>query len=520
MKRISKLSTSSLLANLCGLALLLETEFAPAATAGLAASKSTTNAPPKLNVEEKPLTREVKAATSFAPVVKKVAPSVVNIYSSMTIRERPTSNPLLEDPFFRRFFGDRFGEQLEPRERKAQSLGSGIIVTSDGYILTANHVVSGAEEIMIGLASGPKEYDAKIIGSDPATDVAVLKIDAKNVPAATIADSDKLEVGDMVLAIGNPYAVGQTVTMGIVSATGRGGFGVTGYENFIQTDAAINPGNSGGALVDAEGRLVGINTWIMSRSGGFQGIGFAVPINMARYVMDRLTHEGKVTRGYLGIAPQPLTLDLVKAFNLPDDSSGVLVGQVVPDTPAEKAGVKNGDVILEINGKKMTDPRTLKLLVAQLSPGTKVTLRILRGEPGRTPAEKTLAATLNELPQEELISERSRNAPTERSRSGVDGLDGVEVTDLDARTRRQVRVPNNVHGALISNVDQNSNAAEAGLQPGDVILEIDRQPVRSAEDAVALSEKSKGDQVLLHVWRGSGGQGAMLYIPVDNKKRR
>jgi len=461
--------------------------FCFCAEGALFSNKATNNPPAKLNIQETPLTREVKAATSFAPIVKKVAPSVVNIYSTMIVRERPRQNPLLEDPFFRQFFGDRFNGQLQPREHKEQGLGSGIIVTADGYILTGNHVIEGADKVKVALANGQKEYDAKIIGTDPATDVAVLKIDdGKDLPAAIIADSDKVEVGDTVLAIGNPFAVGQTVTMGIVSAIGRGGFGVTGYENFIQTDASINPGNSGGALVDAEVRLIGINTWIISRSGGSQGIGFAVPINMARYVMDRLTREGKVTRGYLGINPQPLTMDLAKAFNLPDDSSGVMVGGVMPGTAAEKAGLKNGDVILEINGKKMTDPRTLQLMVAQLSPGTKVTLLILRSEPGKAPTEKTLTATLIELPQEALAG-RSRASPTEHGRASLDALEGVEVTDLDTRTRRQLDIPNTTRGALVTNVEEDSNASEAGLRPGDVILEIDRQPVHNADDAVALS---------------------------------
>ena len=257
------------------------------------------NPAPKLNIQDTPINRSLKAATSVAPVIKKVAPSVVNIYSTVTIRERP--NPLFSDPFFRRFFGEDSGDQTQPRTHREQSLGSGVIVSPDGYILTANHVVEGADKVKVALASGEKEFDAKVIGTDPATDTAVLKVDGKNLPAITIADSDKLEVGDVVLAIGNPFGVGQTVTMGIVSALGRGGFGINNYENFIQTDAAINLGNSGGPLVDAEGRLVGINTWIISRSGGSQGLGFAVPINMARYAMERLISEGKVTRGYLGL---------------------------------------------------------------------------------------------------------------------------------------------------------------------------------------------------------------------------
>ena len=507
-------------AGACGLALLLAVELGPSRAAAQAAGDITIKSPPKLNLQEAPLKPEIKAATSLGPVIKKIAPSVVNIYSTVTIRERAVPNPLFDDPFFRRFFGDRFGEQSQPRERKTQSLGSGIIVTSDGYILTANHVIEGADKISVALASGDKEYDAKIVGTDPPTDVAVLKIEAKGLPAAVVADSDKLEVGDAVLAIGNPFGVGQTVTRGIVSATGRGGFGVTGYENFIQTDAAINPGNSGGALVDAEGRLVGINTWIISRTGGYQGIGFAVPINMARFVMDRLTHEGKVTRGFLGVRPQLLTLNLAKAFHLPDDSSGVMVGEVEPNTPADKAGVKNGDVIVEINGKKMTDPRSLVLFVSQMSPGSRVTLRILRSEPGRAPVEKTLAASLTEKPEEETAS-RSRSPQQDRSRTSIDGLDGVEVTDIETRTRRQLGIPSSLRGALVSNVEEDSNAAKAGLQPGDVILEIDRQPVGNAQDAVSLSKRAKGDSVLLRVWsNGDGGPGGIRYVPVNNKKRR
>jgi len=502
-----------------GLVLLLAVGFRSTCIATQAAD-STGNPPPKLNLQEAPLKPEIKAATSLGPVIKKIAPSVVNIYSTATIREPASRNPFFDDPFFRRFFGDRFGEQAPPREHETKSLGSGIIVSSDGYILTANHVIEGADKVKVALASGEKEYDARIIAADPPTDVAVLKINAKGLPAAIIGDSDKLEVGDAVLAIGNPFAVGQTVTRGIVSATGRGGFGMPGYENFIQTDAAINPGNSGGALVDAEGRLVGINTWIYSRTGGYQGIGFAVPINMARYVMEHLTPDGKVTRGFLGIRPQPLTMNLAKAFRLPDDSSGVMVGEVEPNTPADKAGLKNGDVIVEINGKRMTDPRTLVLFISQISPGSKVTLRVLRSEPGKAPLEKTLAANLTELPQENLPG-RPRNTQPDHSHSSIDGLDGVEVTDIDSRTRRQLGVPSNVRGALVSNVEPDSNAAKAGLQPGDVILEMDRQPVRTADDAVALSKQAKGDSVLLRVWSNNdGGAGATRYLVVDNKKTR
>jgi serine protease Do len=479
--------------------------------AGGAPAAAKANAAPQLTIQSTPINRELKAATSVAPVVKKVASSVVNIYSTVTIRER--ANPLFDDPRFRGLFGDDSGNRRQQRTHREQSLGSGVIVTPDGYILTANHVVEGADKVKVALASGEKEFDAKVVGTDPPTDTAVLKVDAKNLPAVTIADSDKLEVGDVVLAIGNPFGVGQTVTMGIVSALARGGFNINSYENFIQTDAAINVGNSGGPLVDAEGRLVGINTWIISRTGGFQGLGFAVPINLARFAMERLISEGKVSRGYLGVLPQDVTPALAKEFKL-KEPTGALVGEVVSDGPADKAGFKNGDVVLEYNGKKVPDSRRFRLTVAETKPGSTVTLKVLRE--GK---EKSLTATLGEMPKEEMAG--GTQAPSgKRGKSETDALDGVEVTDLDAQARREADVPGNVRGALVSNVDQDSNSAEAGLRPGDVIVEIEHQPVRSADEAVTLSEKAKGDHILLRVWRGGERRGGMLFLSVDNTKRK
>lgn len=465
--------------------------------------------PPKLNVQEAPLAREVKAATSFAPIVKKIAPSVVNIYSTMILHERQSSNPFSDEPLLRQFFGDR----RQPREQKAQGLGAGTIVTPDGYILTANHVIDGADSVKVALPSG-KEYDARIIGTDEQTDVAILKIDAKDLPAAIIADSDKLEVGDTVLAIGNPFAVGQTVTMGIVSAVGRGGFGVTGYENFIQTDAAINQGNSGGALVDAEGRLIGINTWIISGSGGNQGIGFAVPINMARYVMEHLAKDGHVTRGYLGLKLlEEVTSELATQFHLPDNA-GALVTRVETNSPAAKAGFKEEDFITEFNGKKVADMRQFRLMVSETMPGTKITARIIRD--GK---ERTLNATVGEFPQE-LLSATGTSQGRDHNPVGQDTLDGVEVTDLDARARRQLGTPGNIRGALVTKVDPDSSAADAGLRRLDVIQSINRQAVHSADDAVNFSDKSKGDSVLLKVWRRGPDGGSTIYLPVRNAKQR
>jgi serine protease Do len=510
MSRISQTLFTMRSAALGSLAIVIALQAA--SLLGAAPASAKTNSAPKLTIQETPINRELKAATSVAPVVKKVAPSVVNIYSTVTIHERP--NPHLSDPLFRRFFGEDFGGQTQPRTHREQSLGSGVIVSPDGYILTANHVVEGADKVKVALASGEKEFDAKVIGNDPATDTAVLKVDGKNLPAITIADSDKLEVGDVVLAIGNPFGVGQTVTMGIVSALGRGGFGINNYENFIQTDAAINLGNSGGPLVDAEGRLVGINAWIISDSGGSQGLGFAVPINMARYAMERLISDGKVTRGYLGLALQPdMTPELAKQFNLPN-MNGALVADVVPDSPAGKAGFKEGDFVTEFNGQKVKDMRQLRLLVSQTAPGRKVTLRILRD--GK---EKTLTATLGEMPKERL-ARSGQMQPGEQGQSKTDALEGVEVTDLDAQARREADIPGNVRGALVTKVDEDSNAAEAGVRAGDVIIEINRQPVRNADEAVAMSEKVKGDRILLRVWRGGEGRGGMLFLTVDNNKRK
>jgi len=273
-------------------------------------------------------------------------------------------------------------------------------------------------------------------------------------------------------------------------------------------------------LVDVEGRLMGINTAILSRSGGFQGVGFAVPINMARFVMDRLISSGRVERGYLGILIQSLSPELAKAFNLSDESTGVLVDGVNPNTAAAKAGIHEGDVVIEFNGKKVSDSRNLSLLVAQTPPGSKVTLRILRGEPGKAPLDKTYTLILAELPQE-TVAGRGGPTPEEGTQQGSDALDGVEVTDLDAAARRQLEIPRSIQGALVVNVDPSSTAAEGGVSQGDVILEINRQHVRNADDAVALSQKVKSDRILLRVWsRSPNGTGGTRYLTVENSNRK
>ncbi len=492
-----------------------------------AAEKAATGKAPQIILSSAPL-KEVRGAPSFAPVVKRVAPSVVTIYSSKTVKQDLRNNPFYGDPLFRRFFGgpESDGEQEMPaprgrngrrapqlREQTEQSLGSGVIVSADGYILSNNHVVEGADEVKVALKDSDQEYVAKVIGTDPQTDISVLKIEAKDLKPITITDSDNLQVGDIVLAVGNPFDVGQTVTMCIVSAMGRGRFGIVDYEDFIQTDAAINAGNSGGALVDAEGRLVGINTAIISRSGGNMGIGFAVPINMARHVMDSIIQYGKVTRGYLGIRLAPeISGGMVRRFGL-KDRAGALVDDVMPTTPAGKAGIQPGDVVVEFNGRKVPDSRQLRLWVSQTPPETKASFKVVRD--GK---ERTFNVVLGELPTETMTaSGRGKAQPAQKS----DALNGVEVADIDRAARRQYGIPQNVQGALVTAVDPTSNSAEAGLAAGDVIQEINKHKVKDSQEAVELSEQISGEEeILLRVWsqRGGGGSRYLEVKPEKSKK--
>ena len=459
-------------------------------------------APVRLVVDDSTPARDGRFTTSFAPVVKKVLPSVVQVYVTGKANVAERGDLPVDDPFLRRFFGDQFGGR-SPRQSapRMHGQGSGVIVTKEGYILTNNHVVDGADEVKVVLHDR-REYKAKVVGKDAKSDVAVVKIDADNLPYLPLANSDKLEVGDVVLAVGSPFGLGQTVTMGIVSATGRGNMGID-YEDFIQTDAAINPGNSGGALVDAEGRLIGINTAILSRSGGNQGIGFAVPVNLARTVMESLVKDGRVVRGYIGVGIQDLTPALADEFGV-NEASGALISEVKPNAPADKAGLKTGDVVVELNGKAIRDSRQLKLQVAQIKPGQKATMKIARG--GKT---QTVSITPTELSNKEVAS----NSPSSGD-SDTDALQGVTVGDVDTMAKGQLNLPRNIKGALVTAVDENSAAYEAGLREGDVIQEINRHSVENAEDAVAVSEKIKGHKILLRIWRDGGSR----YIAVDESK--
>jgi serine protease DegQ len=308
---------------------------------------------------------------SFRDAAKLAMPSVVNIFTSKTAT--PSQNPFMDDPFFRKFFGDRFDEQQE----KQVSLGSGVIVSAEGYILTNNHVVEAADEIEVALTDGRKAI-AKVVGSDPETDLAVIKINLDNLPAITLGRVEEARVGDVVLAIGNPFGVGQTVTMGIISALGRNHLGILdAFENFIQTDAAINPGNSGGALIDANGNLLGINTAIYSRSGGSLGIGFAIPVTTVKSVMDGIIKNGHVVRGYIGVEPQDITPELAESFGL-KKSTGAIIAGILKGGPADKAGMQPGDILVSVEGKSITDMADMLNQIAQLSPGTKAKVVVLR----------------------------------------------------------------------------------------------------------------------------------------------
>jgi serine protease Do len=410
--------------------------------------------------------------------------------------EPPSS--VFGDPLFRRFFGDQFGRQFQvPQERRERSRGSGVIVSADGYVLTNNHVVAGANDIQVSLPDR-REVKAKLVGTDQKTDVAVLKVEGASFPAMAVGDSSKSRIGDLVFAIGDPFGIGETVTMGIVSATSRGGLQIEDYEDFIQTDAAINPGNSGGALINARGELIGINTAILSgEGGGNQGIGFAIPVNLARQVMQQIVEHGKVVRGYLGVTIQELTPALAKAFGVPE-GRGALVGSVAPGGPAAQAGLARGDAIVAMDGQPLRDSNDLRLRVAQAAPGTPIKLKVLRNG-----QERDVTVTAGELPE-------SPTAEAPRQESGL-ALEGVEVEGLTPAIARQLKLPADTQGVVVTNVQQGTAAAEAGLRRGDVVQEVNRTPIRTPQDYASAIRAAGNEGILLLVNRG----GATSYVVIE-----
>jgi len=423
---------------------------------------------------------------TIADVAERVTPGVVSIATKRT-RHMAPDNPFSRHPMFREFF---FGPGRE-RPQQEMGAGSGVVVSPDGYIVTNNHVIDGADLIKVVFSDG-REHTAKLIGTDKPSDVALIKIEARGLPHLTFGDSDRLRLGEFVLAIGNPFGVGQTVTMGIVSAKGRANIGIVDYENFIQTDAAINPGNSGGALVNLEGQLVGINTAILSRSGGAQGIGFAVPSKMVRPILDQIREFGRVRRGWLGVAIQDLSPELATSLGL-GETQGVLISDVMGDGPAAKAGMKERDIVTKVNGQPVKTSAELRNRIALLGPSATASLSVLRD--GK-------AFELSVKLDEKKDGDAEPSAPTGKDELGF----GLGVQPLTPEIREQLEAPPRIEGVVVSDVEPGSPAAEAGLRPGDILTSVNRRDVKTPEElTAALATQTKA---LLRVYRG----GSAVYV--------
>jgi serine protease Do len=438
---------------------------------------------------------------TIADIAEKAAPSVVNVASSRTVKHLQERAPFFDDPFFRQFFGPGGSRQQAPEQRRQENgLGSGVIVSADGLVLTNNHVIDGADDIKVTTAD-KREFKAKVLGKDAKSDVAVLKLEGAppGLKPLEFGDSSRLRLGDVVLAIGNPFGVGQTITMGIVSAKGRANVGIAAYEDFIQTDAAINPGNSGGALVDMEGRLIGINTAILSRTGGNMGIGFAIPSNMAQPIMKALMTGGKVVRGWLGVGIQDIDQELATAMNL-KTVDGVLLSEVMENGPAAKAGLRSGDVVLELNGLRVDSTGGFRNAVAAAGSGQSVKLKILRDGNAME-----VEAKLGELPAEKASGPGGPGGSDAPS-----ALEGLTLEDLNAALRRKLDVPASVKsGVVVTELDPESGVARSGVRPGDVIVEVNRVPVDNVAGFRTAYSKSK-DRVLFRILR----EGRSIFIVV------
>src|SRR5262245_61280693 len=441
---------------------------------------------------------------SYADVVDVVSPAVVTVHAQGKARISPTQFQVPDDDFFQQFFGNRGqrGPRQMPRPRQ-NALGSGVVVTTDGYILTNNHVVDGADTVSVDFTDG-RTVAAKIVGTDKASDLALLKVSGSGFNAIAVGNSDAVKVGDVVLAVGNPLNIGQTVTMGIISAKGRStGVGDGSYEDFLQTDAPINHGNSGGALVNTRGELVGINAQILSSNDGNIGIGFSIPVNMARSVMDQLRTKGKVTRSQLGVTVQTVTSDLADSLGL-KQAHGAIVSAVAPDSAAERAGVKRGDVIESFNGQTVHDTNTLRNRVAEAGPGTTAELVIVRDG-----GEKKLTVKLDEASPEKLArgrGQRDSESPANDDKTAL----GVSVAPLTPEMRERTRAPKDAQGLVVEDVNPDGRAAAAGVQPGDLIQEVNRQPVKSIEDLRAALKKTTDRPTLLLINR----QGNDIFVTV------
>ena len=460
------------------------------------------------SVTVSPQARELltEFSTAFEAAAAKVNPSVVPIFSEeVTVVQNPFGSA--EDPF-RQFFGDNFFRQFfgnaQPKEQKqtVRALGSGVIVSKDGYILTNNHVVKGAEKLTV-VMEDKKKFSAKVIGTDPQSDVAVVKIDAKDLLVASLGNSDGVRVGQWVIAVGNPFQLLHTVTAGIISAKGRSSMDLAEYEDFIQTDASINPGNSGGALADLDGNVIGINTAIYSPSGGNVGIGFAIPINMARKLMDQLIAKGKISRGYLGLLPQDIDDNLATALKL-KTTKGALVGDVTADGPADKAGIKRGDIITRFDTKDVENSTDLRNMVAQTSPGSSVKVTVLRD--GK---EVDLKVVLAERPTNLASRSSAKEQPVENASKKL----GMTIQSLTPSIAKELRYEKD-HGVVVTSVTPGSPAEDAGLRQGDLVKQVNRVDVPSMDDFNRITRNLKsGESVALLVRRGENTFFVAIQIP-------
>jgi len=463
----------------------------------LAIAAAGTNA---LAAEDENIALLDRSAKAFAAVVKKAGPAVVHVRVEKSVKQRGGQQDpfgFFNDPFFERFFGPQFKHpgQEQPREFKQQGAGSGFIISNDGYILTNNHVVGDADTITVRLAD-EREFTANVIGTDPQSDVALIKIDGKDLPVLPLGDSDKLEVGEWVIAIGSPFELNQTVTVGVVSAKGRSRIGINDYENFIQTDAAINPGNSGGPLLNIYGKVVGMNTAIFSRSGGYMGIGFAIPVNMAKAIKEQLQKHGKVTRGWLGVVIQDVDDDLAKSFDL-KNARGVLISEVSENSPAEKAGLKQGDVIIKLDDTTVSDVADLRNKIALTTPGNEIRALVIRN--GK---EKTITVTIGEQPSDFGHSKPGSDNSLKEM--------GLSLQDLNEEIANQFGYAEE-QGVLIADVEPGSSAAEVGLKAGQLIEEINKKRVHNLEQLKKVLEASKNKKkVLLRVRSGEYSQYIVL----------
>ena len=410
---------------------------------------------------------------SYHNSIKEAKNAVVNISTQKKVKALNFQNhPFFNDPFFRQFFGDSFGSMI-PKDRVERSLGSGVIISKDGYIVTNNHVIDGADKIIVALPDSNKEYEAKVIGKDSKTDLAIVKINANDLPFLKFSSSNDLQVGDVVFAIGNPFGVGESVTQGIISALNKSGIGINDYENFIQTDASINPGNSGGALVDSRGGLIGINTAILSRTGGNHGIGFAIPSEMVKRISKALIEDGVIERGYLGVSIQDINEELKDVYK---NQKGAVVISIEKDSPAQKGGLQIWDLITKVNGTAIKSAAELKNVIGTLNPNTRVTLTILRDK-----KELTLPLTLAKAKSEKVSD-----------RTNASAIAGLEISALTPQTKEQFGIPDSIEGVFVSKVKPNSRADELGFRTGDIITQVESYRITNIKEFNQATQRYKG----------------------------